>query len=214
LRDARRRAWQGASRSCFGGAFGTDSDSASRSSVGRRRERARGGAARRAFACLAGLTLAAAVASCASFGVGGEPIEVNLVGLTPLPSTAFEHRLRVDLRLRNPNPHAYAIDGLRFVLEVNGQRLASGTSDATVTLPRLGEVVIPVTTTTTLLDLVNQIVAFVGQEQPHFDYRVRGRIFLAHRWGSLDFDQAGTSADLLGPRSTRTDAGAAPRAAR
>ena len=72
-----------------------------------------------------------ALAGCASLGVGGEPIEVQLVSLTPLPSTAFEHRLRVDLRLRNPNNRAYEIEGLRFVLDVNGQRLASGVSSET-----------------------------------------------------------------------------------
>jgi hypothetical protein len=214
LHHTRRSAWQGACSRSFGTTLGTASRRASGSAAGRLGGRARGGTTQRALAWLAGLSLAAAVAGCASLGVGGEPIEVNLVGLTPLPSTAFEHRLRLDLRLRNPNPHAYAIDGLRFVLEVNGQRLASGTSDATATLPRLGELVIPVTTTTTLLDLVNQIVAFAGQEQPHFDYRVRGRIFLAHRWGSLDFDRAGTSADLVGPRPARTDAGAGPGAGR
>lgn len=140
---------------------------------------------------------AALASGCASIGAGREPIEVNLSAVTPLPSTAFEHRLRVDLRLRNPNDREYQIDGLRFVLDVNGQRLASGVTSEPATLPRLGEVVISVTTTTTLFDLVNQIVRFGTQQQPRFEYRLRGKIFLAGLWGSLSFEREGSSDDLL-----------------
>jgi LEA14-like dessication related protein len=162
--------------------------------------RERGGRAARR---LPGLALAAAVAlagaGCASLGLGAEPIEVNLVGLTPLPSTAFEHRLRVDLRLRNPNPRAYRIDGLRFRLLVNGERLASGQAEVEAELPRLGEVVVPVTTTTTLLDLVNQIVHFGARseaEQRQLDYELTGRIFLAGSWGGIDFERRGSTIEL------------------
>jgi LEA14-like dessication related protein len=139
----------------------------------------------------------ALLSGCASLGVGGEPVEVQLVSLTPLPSTAFEHRLRVDLRLRNPNNQAYEIEGLRFVLDVNGSRLASGVSSEISTLPRLGEVVVPVTTTTSLFDLVNQILAFGQQPQPQFSYELRGKVFLKHSWGGLDFERHGSEQDLL-----------------
>ncbi len=159
---------------------------------------------RRGRGALAAVGAAAllAVGGCASLGVGAEPIEVNLVGLTPLPSTAFEHRLRVDLRLRNPNPRAYRIDGLRFRLDVNGRRLASGQSELDVELPRLGEVVVPVVTTTTLLDLVHQILVLGARsetEQQAFDYDLRGRVFLSGSWGGLDFERSGNTAELETP---------------
>jgi len=132
---------------------------------------------------------------------GREPIEVNVVRIAPLASTAFEHRLRVDLRLRNPNRRTYEIEGLRFVLEVNGRRLASGLSHEPATLPGLGEVVVPVTTTTSLLDVVNQIVAFGRQPQPTFEYALRGKLFLAGLWGSLSFEHRGSERDLLPPQA-------------
>jgi LEA14-like dessication related protein len=136
-----------------------------------------------------------ALVGCATLG-GGEPVEVHVVRLTPLPSTAFEHRLRVDLRLRNPNDRSYEIEGLRFVLDVNGRRLATGLSNEPATLPRLGDVVVPVTTTTSLLDVVNQIVAFGREPQPRFEYAVRGKIFLKG-WGKLSFESQGSDRDLL-----------------
>ena len=169
-----------------------------------------------AFGSLRGMLLLAlfggvALAGCATLG-GGEPIEVQLVSLTPLPSTAFEHRLRVDLRLRNPNNRAYEIEGLRFLLDVNGQRLASGLSSERATLPRLGEVVVPVTTTTSLLDLVNQIVVLGSQEQPHFEYDLHGKVFLAGSWGSIPFQRTGSDADLIPRRASNAPAAPAPTA--
>lgn len=143
---------------------------------------------------------------CASVGVGAEPIEVNLAGLTPLPSTAFEHRLRVDLRLRNPNPREYRIDGVRFRLLVNGQRLATGQAEVEATLPRLGEVVVPVTATTTLLDLVNQVVVLAAREeaqQNELDYELTGRIFVAGSWGGIDFERRGSTLELQRPSPPR-----------
>lgn len=162
------------------------------------------GSRRRPLGALAAVGVAAllAIGGCASLGVGADPIEVNLVGLTPLPSTAFEHRLRVDLRLRNPNPRAYRIDGLRFRLDVNGRRLASGQTELDVELPRLGEVVVAVVATTTLLDLVHQILVLGARseaEQQHFDYELSGRVFLAGTWGGLDFERRGSTADLETP---------------
>jgi LEA14-like dessication related protein len=163
------------------------------------------GRVRAAAALFRALGLAAGcafLAGCASLGLGGEPLDVNVVNLTPLPSTAFEHRLRVDLRLRNPNDRSYEIDGLRFALDVNGSRLATGVSSETATLPRLGEVVIPVTTTTTLVDLVNQIVAFdrmAAQERPRFEFELRGRVFLANSWGGIDFERTGSQDEFTSP---------------
>jgi hypothetical protein len=173
-------------------------------SMGRRRSRSPGtvrDAFRVAASLVAALALAAGIGTggCASLGLGAEPIEVNLVGLTPLPSTAFEHRLRVDLRLRNPNPRGYRIDGLRFRLDVNGLRLASGQSELEAELPRLGEVVVSVVATTTLLDLVHQILVLGARDegaQQAFDFQLRGRVFLAGSWGGIDFERSGSTAEL------------------
>src|SRR4029453_10599665 len=90
---------------------------------------------------------------------------------------------------------------MRFVLEVNGRRLATGVSNEPVKLPRLGEGVGPVTTATGLLHGGKQIRAFGRQPQPTFEYAVRGKIYLKGLWGSLSYEHRGSEADLL-PRST------------
>jgi LEA14-like dessication related protein len=151
---------------------------------------------------IAAALCAVALAGCVTMS-GREPIEVNVVRIVPLASTAFEHRVRIDLRLRNPNNRDYSIEGVRFLLDVNGRRLASGVSSEAATLPRLGETVVSVTTTTTLLDMVNQIVAFGRMEQPTFEYALRGKLFLKGMWGSVAFEHRGSEQDLL-PRSAKS----------
>lgn len=160
----------------------------------RRFEFHRGGVSRAHFRDLALLLAGGALVACASLGIGLEPLEANLVELRPLESTAFEQRFEMRVRLRNPNDHAVEIDGLRFELEVNGRRLATGLSDQRVTLPRLGETVLDVTTTTTLLDLLQQAMVLGErglEETPSLDYALRGRVFLAGSFRTLSFERSG-----------------------
>ena len=128
----------------------------------------------------------------------------TLIQAEALAGRLGDSRLRIfdcrfDLARPDSGRERY-LEGLRFLLDVNGQRLASGLSSERATLPRLGEVVVPVTTTTSLLDLVNQIVAFGQQPQPRFEYDLRGKIYLSGLWGSLPFQRKGSHEDLV-PRS-------------
>ena len=102
--------------------------------------------------------------------------EVFVTAITPLDGTVFEQRMRVDLRIRNPNPVDLTIDGLDFTLEVNGSRLTRGLSSEQVTVPRLGEAVMSVTASTTLVDVLGQIQALGRSDK--VEYEIHGRVFL------------------------------------
>jgi LEA14-like dessication related protein len=151
----------------------------------------------------AALLAALLAAGCATL-TGIEPPEVHLVGIAPLESTAFEQRLRIDLRLINPNDRPLEIDGLRFRIEVNGRRLATVVSDERLTLPRLGDATLAVTATTTWLDLLNQVLGLAGGRPESLEYRVSGRIFLAGTGGGIDFEHAGSSRDWIPPAGAGT----------
>ncbi|HIP77210.1 MAG TPA: hypothetical protein EYH07_01915, partial [Kiloniellaceae bacterium] len=63
-----------------------------------------------------------------------------------------------------------------FDLDVNGADFASGFSNQAVTVPRLGEAVLSVTASTTLVDLVQQMVLLA--ERGDLTYRVHGVAYL------------------------------------
>ncbi|HEU4684430.1 MAG TPA: LEA type 2 family protein [Nitrospira sp.] len=129
--------------------------------------------------CLAG--------GCASWFTNGEPPEVSVANVTPLEATAFEQRLEVDLRIRNPNDFDLSVTGIDFTLDLNGRRLARGLGNQELTVPRLGEAVTSVHTSTSTLDLVRQLLSL--RENTDLAYEIRGILHL--KTGRLPFQQAG-----------------------
>lgn len=106
-----------------------------------------------------------------------EPPRVTLSDIRMLEGGLFEQRFQVDLRIRNPNDFDLAIDGLTFALELNGSDFADGVSDQRVTVPRLGEAVVAVTASTTVLHMVQQALRL--GERADLEYRLSGDVFLA-----------------------------------
>lgn len=141
------------------------------------------------LAVLGGLLLA----GCASLTAPQESPEVFLVDVSQAkePGGLLEQRVTIDLRIRNPNDRELTITGLDFFLDVNGTRLARGLSNQTVTVPRLGEAMLSVTASTTIMDMVRQLTKLTQSQD--FTYAVKGHIHLDHGWASrLPFESAGT----------------------
>lgn len=125
---------------------------------------------------------------CASWFIKGESPEVLVTNVTPLDATVFEQRLRVDLRVRNPNDFDYHLTGIDFTLNLNGKRLARGLGSKEVTIPRLGDAVITIDTTTSTLDIVRQLLEFSQKQEVMYD--IKGMLHSTD--GRLPFTNAGT----------------------
>ena len=128
------------------------------------------------------------VSGCASWFMRGEPPEVLVTNVTPMDSTLFEQRLRVDLRVRNPNDFDYHLTGIDFTLNLNGKRLARGLGSKDVTIPRLGDAVMTIDTTTSTLDIVRQLLGLSQKQELMYD--IKGVLHSTE--GRLPFTSAGT----------------------
>lgn len=150
-------------------------------------------ALRRSATITAALWVGFALVSCAGFRGNVERPDVHVANVIPLGTTGFEQRMRVDLRIINPNDFALDFDGLSFDLDLNGQSFARGVSNQRTSIPRLGDGIVTVETTTTLLDVLKQVTSMAGGPAPTgVDYRVTGRLFLtspARR--AVDFEREG-----------------------
>ena len=116
----------------------------------------------------------AALGGCAQY----KPVDVFVIGLTPVEGSPLEQRIQVDLRIQNPNNESISANGMRIRLDVNGARLARGVSDAYFTVPRLGETTTSIVATTTLFDLAKQIVVMSAGNKQTFRYALDGDIYL------------------------------------
>lgn len=139
------------------------------------------------------------VTGCASLGVGLAPPDVQIANLVALESTAFEQRMQVDLRVRNPNRAPLEVEGIRFAIDLNGRPLGSGQSGELFAVPGLGDAVVSLVMTTTLLDLVQQLFAL--QERSDFGYEIYGDVFLAGHWRPIPFSRVGQLSRAQDPLS-------------
>jgi LEA14-like dessication related protein len=131
------------------------------------------------------------LSGCASWFIKGEPPEVLVTNVTPLEATAFEQRLQVDLRIRNPNDFDLHVTGIDFKLDLNGKRLARGLGNKDLTIPRLSDAVVTVQTSTSTFDIVRQVLSLSQKQE--LAYEISG--VLHGKEGRLPFDSSGVLFD-------------------
>jgi len=121
-----------------------------------------------------------------------EPIQVSVAGIEPLPGEGMEIRMRVKLRVQNPNEAAIDYDGVSLKLDVQGQTYASGVSDARGSIPRFGEAVIEVPMTISTLRVALQAVGHMrdGKAPEKLKYKLKGRLG-GGTFGSMNFETEG-----------------------
>jgi LEA14-like dessication related protein len=145
------------------------------------------------------------LAGCAGAFSQVEPPEVSLAGLAFEQPGLFEQRLRLDLRLRNPNDFPLDVERVLFDLEVNDQQLGKAWTSQGFDVPAFGEAVIPVTMVVPTSDLIEQIMQFSMTQR--LDYRLKGEAKLSNAtFGTVPFDQDGnfTLPRLPSPAPPRT----------
>lgn len=136
---------------------------------------------------LVGILLMAAWVGCASWFIKGEPPEVLVTNVTPLESTPFEQRLKVDLRVRNPNDYDLQVTGLDFRLDLNGKRFVRGLGNREFLVPRLGDVIVSLEASTSTLDVVRQVLGL--RKTQELTYGLSGVLHLKN--AKLPFDHTG-----------------------
>jgi len=143
------------------------------------------------------LSGAALLAACASL-TGREPLSVDVAGIEPLPSQGMEGRFLVKLRVQNPNETPVDFDGISLRLDVRGQRLASGVSDARGTVPRFGETVLAVPVSVPVTAMLRQAMGLASGNDG-LDYELTGRL-AGTGFGGVPFSSTGELTLPTAPR--------------
>lgn len=137
------------------------------------------------------LALILLLGACASMMPKSDRIRVTIVDIKPLESTLMEQRFLIKLRLQNRSREVLAVDGMSFDLDLNGKAFASGVSNAAVTAPGFGEVLIEVKVSSTLFGVIRQIQALQGREPRPFRYRISGNLSSPGSLFGLGFSESG-----------------------
>ena len=114
-----------------------------------------------------------ALGACAALS-GRDPVQVNVVGIEPLPGQGLELRMAVKLRIQNPNETPIEFDGIALDLDVRGTGFASGVSDQRGSVPRFGETVLVVPVSVSATSMLRQVINFATGDRAKVSYELRG----------------------------------------
>jgi LEA14-like dessication related protein len=122
-----------------------------------------------------------------------EAPSLSIVSVQLTSGTLWEQRLKVRMRVHNPNDLALPVKSLEYTLEVEGQPFASGVSDASFVVPALGETEFEMSMTTNVTGTLVKLLAGGPDALESVAYHLRGKVLLSQGLlRSIPFEQSGT----------------------
>jgi LEA14-like dessication related protein len=123
----------------------------------------------------------ALIVGCSSMA-GVEPLEVTLSNLRITEVTVFETTLVAQLRITNPNPESFTINGGSYKLILDDKKIGTGTTSETFTVQRLDSAVVDavfhLNNASALLRLKNIL------QEKNVSYGVSGSLFTEGTFGT------------------------------
>lgn len=146
------------------------------------------------------VAVASGLARCA--GVR-DSVNVNVVGVDPLPGEGVEKRFGLRLRVQNPNDSPVDYSRMSIELELNDKPFASGVSDHEGSVPPFGETLLGIPVSVSAFAVVQQaLTATEGHPAGNVPYVLRGKL-VSEASGTVHFLDRG--------RLTLPDSGAQAR---
>jgi LEA14-like dessication related protein len=127
----------------------------------------------------AGLLVAACLTGCTGLPPGAQAPAVTIADFGVGNAGLFEQQFNLKLRIQNPNPEEFRIDGIAFELDINEQLFARGVGNQAVTVPRYGSGFMEVEAVSTLGSFIKQFGRVAQAGKPVFKYRIKGSLSLA-----------------------------------
>jgi LEA14-like dessication related protein len=124
-----------------------------------------------------------------------EAPNLSVIGMEMLESSLFTQRLKVRVRVQNPNDVELPVKGVSARLELAGEEFATGVSAASFVVPAFGESEFDL-----LVDasMARTVLAMVGKSKESnpmesLDYRLTGKVSLSSGFvRSIPFDESGS----------------------
>jgi LEA14-like dessication related protein len=142
----------------------------------------------------AGLVLLALLMSgCSLFVPKLEKPKLSVVNVELEKSDLWEQRLKVRMRVENPNDRPIPVKGLTVALDIEDQEIAHGVSGASFNVPAFGEAEFDMNMTANMAGALLKLLGAGNQFRDSIDYRIKGKLSLSEGWlRSMPFEDRGT----------------------
>ena len=136
---------------------------------------------------------ALAFAGCSAFAPKLESQRLSIVNVETLKSSLWEQRLRVHIRVENPNNRALPVAALSYSIEVAGQELAHGAANDSFIVPALGETEFATDVSANVAGALITLLSRGHDANDAIDYRIVGKVSLAEGFvRSIPFEHQGS----------------------
>ena len=112
---------------------------------------------------------------------------VSILDIEPLDLNLFEQRYVVTLRIQNTHDDALHVTGMSYVIRLNDEEFASGTSDGPFTVPAYGDRLVQILVVSDPVRLLEQFRTLARQANPSLHYGIEGGIRLEGAPGELPY---------------------------
>lgn len=129
--------------------------------------------------CVAFVLAALALAGCSAFAPKLESPRLSIVEVETLKSTLWEQRLRVHIRVENPNQRALPVAALSYSIEVAGQELAHGAANDSFIVPALGDTEFATDVSANVAGALLTLLSRGHDGNDAIDYRIVGKVALS-----------------------------------
>jgi LEA14-like dessication related protein len=145
-----------------------------------------------AWLAIASLTALVLLSGCGVFGPQFETPKLDVVGLELLDSGFFQQRVRVRMKVLNPNSRELPVRGVNADLELMGEKFASGVSGDEFTVPAFGESEFDMVVSGNMAGALLRVLSS-RKEHKEIEYRLKGKVNLAQGiLRSIPFSEAGS----------------------
>jgi LEA14-like dessication related protein len=122
-----------------------------------------------------------------------EKPKLSVVNVELQKSDLWEQRLKVRMRVENPNDRPIPVKGLTVALDVQDQEIAHGVSGASFLVPALGEAEFDMNMTANMAGALLKLLGTGSQLGDSLDYRIKGKLSLSEGlFRSIPFEDRGS----------------------
>ena len=137
-----------------------------------------------------------ALAMPAMFGCAALPKfetpRLSVIALELQSADIFSQRMKVRMRVLNPNTRELPVKGIRYRIEVNDSELGQGLTNTPFVVPAMGEAEFDVQVTTNLAGMLGKLLSRRGS-QDTLQYRLVGEVALTSGFlRRIPFDERGS----------------------